>query len=188
MLHLGHNVFHDIARLPGQSDLSDGYARSQFQSAGVNKRENASIPFYVAVQTIARRPRHIRDDRHALADHTIKKCGFADVRSAHDCNKWLHVLPSTLSYARSYKTIGDYYNIKSRPLHPYCRLSLVFLFLWPLVRLYGIVAPVIIGSFVSFKLNKLGLRGYYFLCASLGTLLKLACTAYLLVLLILLCS
>src|ERR1700686_3180027 len=90
-------MLHDIPGLSRQPDLSNGDIGPKLESARVNQRKHAPIPVAISINAVAGGTRHIFDNGDALADHSIEKGGFTDIRSAHDGNKWLHIGPSTLS-------------------------------------------------------------------------------------------
>ncbi len=94
---LGLHAFHNIAGLPVESHLADGYIRAEIKPTRVDEREFAPIPVGVAIDAITRGAGQVLDDGDAFADHAIKKCRFADVWPANNGDKRLHMFTSTLS-------------------------------------------------------------------------------------------
>ncbi len=86
-------MLHDVARLPRQANLADRDIGTQFQAPGIDQRKIAPVPVRVAIETITGRAGHIFNDGNPLADHAVKKRGFADIWPAHDGDKWFHDWP-----------------------------------------------------------------------------------------------
>ncbi len=73
-------------------------AGAQLQAAGVHERKDAAVPFGVRVEPVAGGAGQILDDGEALADQAIEERRFADVRPAHDSDKWFHGCTSPALY------------------------------------------------------------------------------------------
>src|SRR5450759_3452381 len=107
-------MLHNVARLSRQANLPNGNFRPELQAARVNQRKLAPVPVGIAIDAVARGTRQIFYNGDPIADHSIKKGGFANIRSAHNSYKRLHYSPSTLSLP-----------IKRHPLRVPCVLSVL---------------------------------------------------------------
>jgi hypothetical protein len=67
-----------------QTNLTDRDTVSQLETTGINQRKITPVPVGVAIQTITRGPWHILNNSEPLANHAIKKCGFANVWPPHN--------------------------------------------------------------------------------------------------------
>src|SRR5579872_1087193 len=114
-------MLHNIARLSRQTNLPDRNIRPELKPARIDQRKHAPIPIGIAIDAVARSPRQIFNNGNLFAYHSIKKCGLANIRSAHNSYKRLHNSPSTLSAHKAAPTkgalckeyvIGAYYNIR----------------------------------------------------------------------------
>src|SRR5690606_24487248 len=83
-------LFPDVRRDPG--------FERRIETAGVDDQEVAPLPLRHAVETVARDPRLILDDRLPRSHESIEERGLADVRPSHDRHELAGHVPSGSRY------------------------------------------------------------------------------------------
>ena len=61
-------------------------------TTGINKHKLLAEPLRLCVYSVTGNARCIIDYRHSLADNTVKKCGFTDIRSSYNRYYSVHLL------------------------------------------------------------------------------------------------
>src|SRR5271157_4454994 len=83
-------MIHQVSWLPIETNLTDRYVGTKFETSGIDQCKFTAIPVRIAIEAVTGSSWHVFNNGDTFAYHSIKKRRFADIRSAHDGYKWLH--------------------------------------------------------------------------------------------------